>query len=122
MFRYFIIFLLTIAIVSCTTGVPKPNPTAANYNVELALSYLQQGNLTRAKYKLLLAQQQAPNDPVVNDAMGYFLERTGEVNKAESYYLQAINAAPKSGAAQNNYGTFLCRQKHYQKAITHFML
>ena len=53
---------------------------------------------------------------------GYFLEKTGNVEAAQQYYLQAIKIAPKTGAVQNNYATYLCRHGYYQQAITHFLL
>lgn len=94
---------------------------AAEYNVQLGLAYLQAGELSRAKDKLLRAQQQAPRSPNVKSAMGYFLAHTGEQQRAAAYYLQAIALAPKAGATHNNYGTFLCQQKQWRKAESHFL-
>jgi type IV pilus assembly protein PilF len=95
---------------------------AANYNAQLGLVYLKQGDIKLAKSKLLLALQQAPSDPLILDSMAYFLETTGEIQRAESYYLRAINHASKNGAVQNNYGTFLCRHQRYQESLEHFLL
>ena len=96
--------------------------TSANYNAQLGLAYLKQGNTQAAKNKLLLALQQSPDDPLILDSMAYFFEITGEIKLADNYYLQAIKRAPKSGAAQNNYGVFLCRHKRYQESLNHFSL
>jgi type IV pilus assembly protein PilF len=124
--------LLLIALSACTsnTSAPEvaanniavPNTTAAGYNVQLGVGYLQQGDVQRAKQKLLLAQAQAPDSAQVQDAMGYFHENTGDNQAAATSYLQAINLDPKSGAAQNNYGAFLCRTGHYQESVQHFLL
>lgn len=100
--------------------IGKPNMTAAGYNVQLGMSYLQQGDVTRAKRKLLLALQQAPNWAPAQDAMGYFYETTGDTPRAQQYYLSAVNINPAAGAPQNNYGTFLCRTGRYQEADQHF--
>ena len=95
---------------------------AAGFNTKLGLAYLQQGDIPRAKSKMLLALQEDSDNPIVLDAMGYFLEKTGDIKRAEQYYLRAIALAPNMGATQNNYGTYLCRHKRYQDAIDHFLL
>ncbi|MCP0912874.1 MULTISPECIES: type IV pilus biogenesis/stability protein PilW [Legionella] len=94
---------------------------AASYNVQLGLAYLKQGDRPRAKRKLLLAIEQAPDSPSVNAAMAYFMEKTGELEEAQSYYHKAMALAPGSGAQLNNYGTFLCRQGQYQQAEKYFL-
>lgn len=98
------------------------NVTAAGFNVQLGLGYLQQGDMQRAKSKLLLALSQAPNWPQALDAMGYYLENTGDTRTAAIYYQKAVAIAPTSGPVQNNYGTYLCRIGQYQAADNHFML
>lgn len=94
---------------------------AATYNTQLGLAYLKQGDRSRAKRKLLLALEQAPNSANANAAMAYFLENSGEVDEAQSRYLKAMSLAPGNGAQLNNYGTFLCRQGNYQQAESYFL-
>lgn len=113
--------VLLFTLTACTT--PRPPQAihpAAKYNVELGLGYLQRGDMARAKHKLLLAEAEAPKDPMVLDALGYFYERAGEPKRAETYFLQAVKLAPHRGAIQNNYGTFLCRQGQYHASLEHF--
>lgn len=118
---------------------------AAEINIKLGLYYLQQQNFQQAKTKLLLALNQSPQNFLAYDAFAYFLEMTGETGKiisAEKFYKQAIhlalkdgsNAAEKTrsvrdigggeagsvGAAYNNYGTFLYRQKRCAEALAQF--
>jgi type IV pilus assembly protein PilF len=120
--RIIIISILLIGLNACSTMTPRvTNPTAAKYNVELGLGYLKQGNVIRAKQKLLLALKQDPRNPIVQDAMGYFLENTGELKQAAVHYRRAVELAPRSGAAQNNYGTFLCRVGRYPESIQYFL-
>lgn len=95
---------------------------AANANIELGLYYLGQKNIPQAQEKLLLALQQAPQNFVAYDAMGYFLETIQEVSTAEKYYQQAIKINPNNGATHNNYGTFLYRQHRCQEALTQFLI
>lgn len=107
---------------SNASTIAAPNPAAANDNVQLGVSYLQQGDMARAKNKLLLAMDQAPNWAPAQDAMAYYLENTGDNQGAEKYYQHAIALDPKSGRAQNNYGAFLCHTGRYQEAVQHFNL
>jgi len=96
------------------------NPKAAHFNVQLGLGYLQQGDVRRAKRKLLLALQQDPKSSLVNDGMAYYLERTQDYAQAEHYYRLAIEHAPGDGAALNNYGTYLCRRGKFHAAELQF--
>lgn len=94
---------------------------AATYNTQLGLAYLKQGNRVRAKRKLLLALEQAPNAANVNAAFAYFMEKSGELDKATVYYKKAMLLAPKEGRQLNNYGAFLCRQGQYKQAEMYFL-
>lgn len=95
---------------------------SAKINAQLGMAYLEQQDFHRAKQKLLLALDEAPNAPESLYSMAYFQETTGNLPEAKQYYLRAIKVAAKRGDVQNNYGTFLCRQGEYQAAIDHFML
>ena len=124
---YRFLLLCAFMLAGCATtyqpsSVEADLPAAAKINLQLGMTYLANGNSERAKQKLLLAKQQSPKDPMVYDALGYFYERTGDLDAADNQYRHALQIAPKMGATNNNYGTFFCRQGHYQQAITYFML
>jgi type IV pilus assembly protein PilF len=114
-------------MITCLTACvpmqdkPSESQTASDINVQLGLAYLNQCDTARAKEKLLLALQEAPNSITSLDAMGYFLEKTGDSHGAEKYYQHAIKIAPNNGAVLNNYGTFLCRQRKPKEAIMLFL-
>lgn len=95
---------------------------AARLNVELGMSYLNQGNHPRAKSKLLRALELSPNLPEVQYAYAFYLETVGELVQAERLYLKAVRIDPKNGKSQNNYGAFLCRQGRYYEAEKSFLL
>ncbi len=100
-----------------------PNKSkAAKLNVELGLSYLKEGQISRAKSKLNRALALAPHLSEVHYAYGYFFEQIGESEQAEKSYLKAIALNPKGGIEHNNYGAFLCRQKHYRRAEKEFLI
>lgn len=117
----FIIFSGCSHTSNTQVRVVKKSQTAAGFNVQLGLGYLEQGNMQRAKIKLLLAMKQAPDWPPVLNAMAYFLEKTGDVAEATKYYNRSLELSPHDGSVLNNYGTFLCRQKHYQEAEKYFL-
>lgn len=127
------LFCISLWLVACSSTVqpddahdalPKSavtnNPKAAEVNAQLGVSYLQQGQVERAKQKLLLATSQSPNSPVVWGSMAYFYAMTGNVNKADELYRKAISLNPKKGDSLNNYGVFLCSQNKYKQAIPYF--
>lgn len=102
---------------SAETLAPKKRFEAAQYNTQLGIGYLKQGDQPRAKRKFLVALRLAPDSPEVNAAMGYFLEHTKDMSEAKVYYKRALSLAPKSGTQKNNYGTFLCRVGQYSEAM-----
>lgn len=120
--------LLCGLLISCSTMKPaKDDDTemrikTSKINTQLGIAYLERHNIQRAKQKLLLALDQAPETPEPWYAMGYFLETTGNKTDARTYYLRSVEIAPTRGDVQNNYGTFLCRSGDYKAAIQHFML
>lgn len=129
---YWILFILSFVLVtqlsSCannkmaTENEEVRKIKTAKINSRLGLAYLENHQINRAKQKLLLALDQAPNIPETLYTMAYFLESTGDVKKANNYYLKALAVAPTRGDAHNNYGTYLCRMGYYQAAINHFLI
>ena len=109
-----------LLLQSCQHNKLKSND-AALYNTQLGLAYLKQGDRARAKRKLLTALTQAPNSPDVNASMAWFMEQSGEMDRAQAYYKKAMAAAPGNGAQLNNFGAFLCRRGQYRQADTYFL-
>ncbi|MBA2656905.1 MAG: type IV pilus biogenesis/stability protein PilW [Tatlockia sp.] len=95
--------------------------SAAIYNTQLGLAYLNQGNRSRAKHKLLKALELDPKSIEANAAMAYFQESSGNLEEAQKYYIKVLSIVPKAGAQLNNYGSYLCRHRHYKEAEGYFL-
>ncbi len=124
--RKFFLAVVICFLCSCASQEDQKQIAAAFINTNLGLYYLQSGNIEEAKEKLLLALKQNPKDCAANDAMAYFLERTGNLKDAERYYLRAIDLSLRNGvgigASQNNYGTYLYRRNRFSEAMNYFVL
>ncbi len=125
--KYLLCFILILFLTACnlqtTSSINQQNnKIAANENMQLGLAYLEQGDRTRAKYKLLLALQEDQNSAQVHDAMAYYLEMTDDATQAQMHYLRAIQLAPQSGAVHNNYGVFLCHIGQFEQSEKEFLV
>jgi type IV pilus assembly protein PilF len=135
--RYLTSIMLLLAVVGCVSqadndnaaltndnGIPLSalsyNPKAADINAQLGVGYLQQGDIERAKTKLLMAQKQDSRSSVVAFGMAYYYDTIGNSKEADHYYKRAYSLATEKGDAANNYGVFLCKQKNYSAAYTYF--
>lgn len=123
--KLLLILFISIFLFSCSIqqepSIDSHNPTAAEYNIRLGMGYFREGQVDRAREKLLRALQQAPNLPEVQLAMGYFLLELKQTDQAKPYYEKALKLAPDSLAVQNNFGVYLCRVGEYQKSISYFL-
>lgn len=106
--------------VAATTPVPYESKAdyhrAALLNVQMGQQYLEQGQVARAKKKLVHALELESKLPEGHNAMGYFYETVGDSKLAEKHYKKAVRYGQKAGAFLNNYGAFLCRQLRFDEA------
>ncbi|MDF1758221.1 MAG: type IV pilus biogenesis/stability protein PilW [Legionellaceae bacterium] len=120
---YVVLIFFSLMLQSChNTLQTYEERRAAQYNMQLGLAYLSQGNINLAKKKLLRSFSQNPNSASINSSLAYFMEAVGDEKKADEYYRRAMRIAPKSGAELNKYGSYLCRNNYYEKAEQYFML
>jgi type IV pilus assembly protein PilF len=122
--------MLVVALGACSTP-PSRNesgarsrvgaePSPAEINVSLGQGYLEQGKLEIAMDKLQHALELDPKLPSAHTVIALTYERIGDRANAEIHYRRAVQLAPKSGATNNNYGTFLCSQGNYAEADKYF--
>jgi type IV pilus assembly protein PilF len=103
--------LAAALVAGCSASAKKAQKKtdASNYNMQLGISYLNQGNLGLAKQKLDRAMKENPGDPNVHSAMAMLNDRLGLRDKADAEFKEALNLAPNNPDIQNNYAVYLCR-------------
>jgi type IV pilus assembly protein PilF len=118
-------------LVSCTThsgsngssddsGRYAKNIKAAELNIQLGANYISTGEYQLADDKLQKAFQQDPNSSVARWTYAILQENLNQPEAAEYYYKEALKINPKDSRGQQNYASFLCRNKRYQEADVHF--
>lgn len=95
---------------------------AAKVRVELGQRYMQQGKLELAMDNLQKALQYDEKLVDAHTVIAVLYERIGNLKAAEQHYARAAELAPKSGAANNNYGQFLCAEGKYKQAQQYFSI
>lgn len=129
--RIVAIIILPLLIVACigknaqpekNQPLPIAKQTTADFyraallNVEMGKTYLEQGQINRAKQKFVHALELKPKLPEAHSAIGYFYETVGDLEEAEKHHTQAISYGDGKARYYNNYGTFLCRCGRYKEA------
>lgn len=100
----------------------EPNlEKAAQLNVRLGLTYLEQKQMSRAKLKLNRAMKLAPYLSEVHYGMAFYFEEVGEIEAARHAYQRSITLNPQGGIEHNNYGAFLCRHQEYRASEREFL-
>ena len=118
---------LLVVLGGCvTTKSPHLNQgntaaDAAADNVQLAMAYMQEGNLERAKEKLDRAMQEDPGNPNVHSVLAMFYERINDQKKAEGELHQAMRLAPNDPGPVLFYGVYLCGQHRVDEGITRML-
>lgn len=126
--RAFLALTLTLPLAACIgysdhgRGMQNdyPNLINARKNAELGLHYLHQGYTDLANEKLMTAIKQGPEDANVLGAVGFYYEKTGEIDQANRYFYAAMLYNPNAIAARKNYAAFLCRNGYYQESLQYF--
>ena len=91
---------------------------AAADNVQLAMAYIQEGNLARAKEKLDRAMREDAANPNLHSVYALFYERINDQKKAEGEFHEALRLAPGDPGQLNFYAVYLCRQHRVDEGVT----
>jgi len=104
--------LVALGLVACSTASTKQHQQrmyqASRANVQLAIGYMHEGNLTLADTKLKRALEEDPEYSVAHWSYALLQWRLGQSELADRHFRKAIALDPKDPKARNNYGSFLC--------------
>jgi type IV pilus assembly protein PilF len=89
--------------------------TAARFNAQLAVAYLEQNDVAAAREKIDKALAQNPKDAGVQTTAGLVYERLQEVDEADRHYATAVRLEPRNPGLQNNYAVFQCRRGRFEQ-------
>ena len=106
--------------VQTTGGEPQSASRLAQVHTQLGIGYLREGKLEQAYNRLQRALDADPNFSTAHNAMGLLQEQLKNPAKAEEHYRRAVSLNPADSAAQNNYGSFLCRHDRHEEGEARF--
>ena len=113
----FSLFLVALAsMISACTNPVSGSDKAADLNAKLGAQYLQKGHYKLADEKLRKALSQSPDSIDANHYFALLQQQLGKTDSASKHFSKASRLAPDSPEINNNYGTFLCKQKQFSKA------
>jgi type IV pilus assembly protein PilF len=112
--------VLAFAGCSSSSNSAKKKGDASNYNMQLGMAYLNQGDLGLAKEKLERAAKENPGDPNVHSAMAMLQDRLGNPDKADKEFKAALNLGPRNPDVLNNYAVYLCRSGRVDEGVKAF--
>lgn len=119
--------LWLVACANQTTQVDFNRSEAVKARINLALAYLEQSDFPKAKENIDKALEHDVKDYLPHSVLAYYYQQTGDSPKAEEAYKQALELSKTQSKNNqvrpdvlNNYGTFLCKQKQFDKAYQQF--
>lgn len=110
-----LLFVLALAGCVTTSTLPPLAPArpddAAQFNLELGISYLRDNKLQAAREKLERALQQNPNLVTAEWTLGLVFERLEDPKGAERHYRRAVDLDGSDPGALNALAVFTCNYK-----------
>lgn len=114
--RAFAAALAALSLSACVTSSSKPvapvdKQEVAQSNLDLGVTYLRQGDLKSAQFKLEKALAADDSLAPAHAALGVVFERLGDYPAAERHYRRAVSLEPSNPDTLNALAAFLCLQK-----------
>lgn len=111
-----------VALDGCASQqrATKKKGDASDYNTQLGIAYLRQGDVPLAKEKLDRALQENPDSAKVHSARAMLFDRMGETKLADSEYQTALHLAPDDPDVSNNYAVYLCQLGRADDGVRRF--
>jgi type IV pilus assembly protein PilF len=102
---------MLVALGGCASHkrAEQKKDDASNYNAQLGIEYMRQGDIPLAKEKLDRALQENPANPAVHSARAMLFDRMNLPKDADSEYREALHLAPNDPDVSNNYAVYLCQ-------------
>lgn len=119
-FTWGVLGLVLAGCVSTTPDPPEKQKQIADTNTQLAVQYLQRGQVEIALGRVERALEAEPDHSQANNVMGLIQWQLGKKDEAESYFKRSIDSNPNNSEAHNNYGVFLCAQDRVDDAVRQF--
>lgn len=113
--------LMTLTLSACAptelnSRDTEGRQTPASVNTQLGVEYMRNGMYEASLDVLKKAIKQDASYQPAHISIAVLYERLGETALAEKHYRKAYDLNPKDPLTLNNYGQFLCRNKHYDEA------
>lgn len=118
--RLLISSIIALVLSACSTVATQQHEKAAGINVQLGISYLNEGKLELANAKLERALKEDPDSALGHWSYALLQQRLGNNASAEEHFRKAVDLDPKDSMAHNNYGIFLCEQGRLKEADQQF--
>ncbi|MCX7545965.1 type IV pilus biogenesis/stability protein PilW [Marinicella gelatinilytica] len=114
--------LVACAQTGPATGYDEPtnrsDPNSpAMLNVRMGVAYFERQDYDLALEKLKRAIAMDPKLAIAHSALALVYSTMGAGNEASKHYKASVKFAPNDPIILNNYGTFLCQQGDYKKAL-----
>src|SRR5581483_7320638 len=117
-----VLSLIALAVAGCAAQQKKEKrlDDASDYNTQLGIQYLNQGDVPLAKEKLDRALKEYPNNPKVHTARAMLFDRMHQPDDAEHEFQQALRLAPDDPDVSNNYAVYLCQAGKADQGVKRF--
>jgi type IV pilus assembly protein PilF len=111
-----------IGLAACASqqSAAKNNNNASDYNTQLGIAYLRQGDIPLAKEKLDRAVKENPSNPAVHGARAMLFDRMSQPAQADREFKTALSLAPNDPDVNNNYAVYLCQSGRTDEGVRRF--
>jgi type IV pilus assembly protein PilF len=108
---FVMVLALAVGLGGCAAHrrAEKKKDDASDYNTQLGIAYLRQGDVPLAKEKLDRALKENPENPAVHSARAMLFDRMNLPKEADSEFQTALRLAPDDPDVSNNYAVYLCQ-------------
>jgi type IV pilus assembly protein PilF len=122
--RFYSLLALVICLSACVVE-PIRDPLGGNKDlarahrayVQMAMTYIQNRDMTQADRVLRKAADINEDDAALDNARGLFYLLEEDFEAAERHFERAIDEDPEFSSAYNNYAALLIRQGRYAEAV-----